>query len=158
MPSDSQRIWITGIVATLVFSLVTDIIPTFYGPRLNIALWDGTFVTLNLTLAVIVGYGLELLIGVGLTAFYAKHLRHPGINPILEGLLYGVATWLVFMVIGIPIFDAVSPFVQSGLMMSPGFFLWRLGFIAPISWLIASSLFGIVIGYFLDLRFSWGRR
>ncbi|MCL5115691.1 MAG: hypothetical protein M1272_00875 [Firmicutes bacterium] len=155
---ENQNVWIAGIVGTVLFALVMDLIPTIHGPRLNVALWDGSFVTLNLSVAIIVGYVLEFLIGVGLAALYHKYWTFGSENPVLRGLLFGVATWAIFMAIGVPIFDRVSPLVQNGLMLGPGAFLWRMGIMAPVTWLIASVLYGSTVGYVMERRLTLSHR
>ncbi len=146
---DKQKIWIAGLVGTALFALILDILPTG-GEPINIALWDGSFVTLNLTIAVIIGYVLEFLIGVGLAFLYHKYWGLDRERPAMRGLLFGVGTWAVFMIIGMPIFDAVSPLVQHGFLLGPGLFLWRIGIMAPISWLIASAAYGTAVGYMME--------
>ncbi|MDA8206926.1 MAG: hypothetical protein M0Z36_12735 [Thermaerobacter sp.] len=156
--SSSRRIWIAGLIGTAVFALIMDLAPAIHGPRLNIALWDGTFVTLNLRVAIIVGYVLEFLIGVGLAAAYHKYWRYRADNPLIGGVLYGALLWAVFMAFGIPLFDRISPLVRHGLMLGPGAFLWRLGLAAPILWLAASMVFGSTVGYVMDGRLTLSRR
>ncbi len=150
-----RHIWIAGIIGTALFALILDLIPSMHGPRLNVALWDGSFVTLNLSVAIIVGYVLEFLIGVGLAALYLKYWRVGPANPVMRGALFGLALWLVSMAIGMPIFDRLSPLVQNGLLLGPGAFLWRLGIVAPLIWLLASLVYGSSIGYVTERTWSW---
>lgn len=155
---ENRKIWVAGIVGTALFALVMDLIPSLHGPRLNVALWDGSFVTLNLSVAIIVGYVLEFLVGVGLAALYHKYWTVGPDNALARGLTFGLVSWLVFMAIGLPIFDRVSPLVQNGLMLAPGFFLWRMGILAPIVWLVASALYGSSVGYLMEHRLSFSHR
>lgn len=147
---DNHKVWLAGIIGTVLFSLMMDLAPILRAPHLNVALWDGSFITLNLKIALIVGYGLQFLIGVGLAALYRRYWAQGSTNPALKGLLFGVATWVVFMAIGLPIFDRISPLVQNGLMLGPGPFLWRMGLTASLTWLIASLLFGSTVGYIIQ--------
>ncbi|WP_207711579.1 hypothetical protein [Sulfobacillus harzensis] len=155
---DNRRIWIAGIIGTALFALVMDLIPSLHGPKLNIALWDGTFVTLNLSVAIIVGYVLEFLIGVGMAALYHKYWSFGPANPVIRGILFGLAVWLAFMAIGVPIFDRISPLVQNGLLLGPGAFLWRMGIMAPITWLVASLVYGSSVSYVIERTPSLSER
>lgn len=148
--SESRRIWLAGLIGTALFALIMSKLPGLQGPRINIALWDGSFVTLNLSVAIIVGYGMEFLVGVGLAAVYHKCWRIRYESPLLSGLLFGAVLWAIFMAIGIPIFDRISPLVQQGFLLGPGAFLWRLGIAAPIGWLVASMVFGSTVGYVVN--------
>lgn len=148
-----QRIVVSGIIGTILFGLMLHASPLVNGPPLNVALWDGAFLTLNFTVATIIGYILELAFGVGLAVVYAALIgpRLKAGGP-MGGLLYGFALWLLFMVIGLPLFGVLSPLVQNGLMLSPGFFAWHLGFVASLVWLLALEAYGGSVGYLMGDR------
>lgn len=149
MREEYRRPLAAGLIGTILFALVLDMAPILHAPRFNVPLWDGTFVTLNLTVAVIVGYVLEFAIGVLLAMVYRRWVPRMGKSP-KTGILYGIAVWLFFMAIGIPLFDMVSPMVQQGLMLGPGFFLWRAGVMGPVTWLLALLLYGASLGYIVE--------
>lgn len=157
MHDDKRWVWIAGMVGTALFALMLDLIPSLHGPRLNMALWDGSFVTLNLSAAIFVGYALELLMGVGMAYLYQHYWHYGPANPLARGMLFGIVMWLTFMVIGMPIFDQLSPLVQHGLMLGPGMFLWRMGVMAPLTWLVASILYGSGVGYVMNHGLSLSR-
>lgn len=155
---ENRRIWTAGIIGTVLFAMAMDLLPTVQGAHVNVALWDGSFVTLNLSVAIIVGYVLEFLIGVGLAALYHKYWRFGSERPVLRGLMFGLITWILFMAIGLPIFDRISPLVQQGLLLGPGAFLWRMGVMAPITWLVALMLYGSTVGYVMERGLSLSHR
>lgn len=145
-----RRSILTGIIATLLFSLFLHLAALVNGPRFNIPLWDGTLVTLNLAAATIVGYGLEFLVGIFLTALYRGLSSYLKGSAIARGLTYGAMLWIGLMVVGMPLFGAVSPLVRDGLILSPGFFALHLGISAAVVWLLALELFGTSVAVLMD--------
>ncbi|MCY0864955.1 MAG: hypothetical protein OWQ57_08400 [Sulfobacillus sp.] len=143
-----KRAIIAGILGTLLFSFVMEIIVWLHGPRFDVPLWDGGFVTLNPQVAVLIGYVLEFAIGVGLAYLYLRTLasRHPR-EALTRGALFGFALWLFLMVIGMPLFTWLSPVVQNGMTLAPGFFLWHYGLMGSITWLLALEAFGTGVSY-----------
>jgi hypothetical protein len=148
-----EQIWLAGIMGTLLFSFILSLAPLLDIAPIRLALWTGGFVTLNLTVASLLGYILEFFIGVGLAWVYDRFWPRSFRQVARSGMAFGALSWLFMMIIGLPLFDAVSPVVQHGYVLGPGAFLWRLGFMAPVLWLVASLAYGLTVSYLLSLRF-----
>lgn len=147
-----QRAALTGILATLLFSLFLQLTGIFRLPNMNLALWNGTLVTLNLGAATVVGYVLEFAIGIGLTLLYVRVSPHIKGSALRKGLWYGLGLWMALMVIGLPLFGWVSPLVRDGLMMSPGFFAAHMGIAATITWLLALEIYSLSVSYLVSAK------
>jgi hypothetical protein len=147
MSRETERVLIAGTVGTGALTLVLALAPLWGSPVLNFPLWDGTFFTLNLTWAVIVGYGVHFGIGILLALLFQRSIgpRLAG-EAWLKGAVFGMAVWLVLMVVGFPLFDLLDPLTLNGLLPSPGFFALGLGVSAPVMLLAAHLIYGAVVG------------
>ncbi len=145
-----RRAIFAGILGTLVFSVLLHLAPMVGSPRINVPLWDGTLVTLNLRAAMIVGYVLEFGIGVLLARLYQALGPRPKASPIGRGALYGLLLWGVLMLIGLPLFGLLSPLVSHGLMLGPGLFAWHYGVSTTLLFMVSLLMYGISVGYLTD--------
>ena len=139
-----------GIVATLFGLGLLQLAPAVGSPAIHLAMWAGSFLSLNLAFATVAGRIILLGLGIGGAALYARHLRPrlPG-PPLIGGLAFGGVLWLVNMTVVLPLFDRMSPLVQQGLMMAPGVFSWRWGRGAWLVWFLASAGYGAALGVLL---------
>jgi hypothetical protein len=119
---------LAGLSGTIIFTLLLTLAPEAGSPPMNVALWDGSMMTLNLRLATALGYILEVTAGTLLAYGYQTQLqgRFRG-SPWIKGAALGAGLWVVVMIIGLPLFDLLSPLVNNGLMLAPGVFAWNLG-------------------------------
>jgi hypothetical protein len=147
MTRETERALIAGAVGTGALTLVLALAPSLGSPALNFPLWDGTFFTMNLTWAVILGYGVHFAIGISLAMLFQRTFqsRLPG-EAWLQGAVYGFFIWLALMVVGLPLFDLLDPLAANGLLPSPGFFALGLGATAPVMLLVAHLIYGAVVG------------
>ncbi len=145
-----RRAVFAGLVATLVFSLLLRLAPLIGSPRIDVPLWDGTLVTLNLRAALVVGYVLEFGVGILLARLYER--LTPGLKstPLARGAVYGLALWALLMIVGLPVFSLASPLVTHGLLLSPGFFAWHFGLATTLLLLVSLLMYGITVSYLLD--------
>jgi hypothetical protein len=145
--SSTGRAVVGGLVGTAALTVVLLWGPAIGSPSLNLPLWDGTFFTLNLGLAVLIGYICHFGIGVGLALVYQRHwlsgFRGEGW---LKGALYGAVVWAALVLVGLPLFDWLDPLVANGLLPAPGFLALALGPAAPIMLLIAHLVYGALVG------------
>lgn len=149
MNDQHRRVVMAGLLGTAVFAIVTQLLAGALGCRVPVAIWGGTFITLHFGWARIVGYCLEVMLGVGLAFIFQRYWVVWQPNSRASGLTFGIVVWLFMMSIGMAIFDRYSPLVQNGLMLGPGAFLWRDGVQEPLIWLVASSLYGLTINTYL---------
>jgi hypothetical protein len=145
-----RRAVLAGIVATLVFSLLLGLAPLIGSPRINVPLWDGTLVTLNLKAALVVGYILEFGVGILLARVYERFTPGVQSTPLARGAVYGLALWALLMTVGLPLFSVASPLVTHGLLLSPGFFAWHFGLATTLLLLVSLLMYGMTVGYLLD--------
>ncbi len=145
-----RRAIFAGILATLVFSLLLRLAPVVGSPRIDVPLWDGTLITLNLKAAVIVGYVLEFSVGILLARLYEKMAPRVKSPRLARGAIYGLALWASLMVAGLPLFSVVSPLVTHGLLLSPGFFAWHFGLATTLLFMVSLLLYGMTVSYFLE--------
>lgn len=146
-----RRPLVAGVIATLLYNVLLQFSPLVGGQTLNIALWDGTFLTLNLGLATLVGYVMEFIIGTILAVLYIRFIPQQTSHSILKtGMVFGLALWAVAMIVGLPLFDSISPLVQNGLMLSPGLFAFHLGLSATLAFLVASLGYALSISYIIE--------
>lgn len=147
MRYQTRRAVLSGIVGTAALTLILAWGPSIGAPPLNLPLWDGTFFTLNLGLAVAVGYVLHFLIGIGLALWYQRWWRDRLQGEAwVRGALFGLAVWGVLMLLGLPLFDWLDPLVENGLMAAPGLFALGLGAAAPVILLAAHLVYGALVG------------
>ncbi len=139
-----------GILATLVFSLLLRLAPMVGSPRIDVPLWDGTLVTLNLRAAIIVGYGLEFGAGILLARLYEQLRSRLKTTPLARGAVFGMVIWAVLMVAGLPLFSVVSPLVTHGLLLSPGFFAWHFGLATTMLLLASLLMYGMTVSYLME--------
>ncbi len=137
-----------GLAGTAIFDLFTTAAPMFGAPVLNVALWDGSFLTLNLKMAIVGGFIIEMALG-GLLAY----LYHLGIARYFQapywqkGLFFGVVLWGLVMMVGLPVFDRVSPLVNNGLMLAPGLFARHFGRATALIFLAALWGYSLPLSY-----------
>ena len=148
-----RRIAWTGALSTLAFSLLIHISLLWDAPTLNMALWDGGFLTINMAWATFWGLGLELVIGGLLTYlfdhYWAPVIRGPGW---FKGASFGVAWWGFMMLLGFPMLGLLSPLSRYGILPAPGFFALGEGAATPFLFLLAMVGFGVVAGFLLGDR------
>jgi hypothetical protein len=142
-----RRAILAGLVGTAALTLILAWGPTVGAPALNLPLWDGTFFTLNLGVAVTLGYIVHFAIGVALALLYQNRVapRLSG-EGWWRGAIFGFGVWSVLMVLGLPLFDWLDPLVQNGLLTAPGFFALGLGATAPVMLLLAHLVYGAIVG------------
>lgn len=147
MQPQIRRAILAGLVGTAALTLVLAWGPTIGAPPLNLPLWDGTFFTLNLGLALVFGYLIHFAIGVALALLYQKRVlpRLTG-EGWQRGALFGAGIWGILMIVGLPLFDWLDPLVENGLMVSPGVFALGLGTAAPVMMLMAHLVYGALVG------------
>lgn len=145
-----RRTIFVGILATLVFSLLLRLAPLVGSPRIDVPLWDGTLITLNLKAAIIVGYILEFGVGILLARLYETMAPPLKSTPLARGAVYGLLLWAVLMVAGLPLFSLVSPLVTHGLLLSPGFFAWHFGLATTLLFMVSLLMYGMTISYLLE--------
>lgn len=151
MQSDTRRAIVSGLAGTAALTLTLAWGPTIGAPPLNLPLWDGTFFTLNLGLAVALGYVVHFAIGAALAVLYQKWFRHRlSGEGWLRGAVFGLIIWGALMLAGLPVFDVLDPLVENGLMSSPGLFALGLGIAAPVMLLFAHLLYGSIVGAMTD--------
>jgi hypothetical protein len=147
----TEKRWIAhGIIATIVFCTVLTLISWSNGPHFNLALWDGGLFTTNFAWADALGFVLQFGIGAALAWLFERSAAK--VRPVVQtiwvhGTVWGVGLWLGVMIIGLPLYDAVSPLAQTGLILAPGLFAWRYGIGGALAWLLASIAFGISLSY-----------
>jgi hypothetical protein len=147
MTRETERALIAGAVGTAALTLMLALAPSLGSPALNFPLWDGTFFTLNLTWAVILGYGVHFAIGISLAILFQRtFLTRLGGEAWLKGAVFGFLVWLVLMVVGLPLFDLLDPLAANGILPAPGFFALGLGVTAPVMLLVAHLIYGAVVG------------
>lgn len=152
MQPHTRRAIVAGLVGTLALTLTLAWGPTIGAPPLNLPLWDGTFFTLNLGLAVALGYFIHFAVGVALAIAYQKWFQHRlSGEGWLRGAVFGLIIWGALMLVGLPIFDVLDPLVENGLMSSPGLFAMGLGIAAPVMLLFAHLIYGSIVGAMTDL-------
>lgn len=146
--SNGKRVVVMGVTGTILFELLMASAPIIGAPVLNVALWDGSLLTLNLRFATIVGFGLEILFGILLAYVYQNWVvgRLKG-SYWQKGTVFGIVLWLLLMVFGLPLFDRVSPLVNNGLMLAPGVFARHFGAKTAIIFLVAMWGFGLSLSY-----------
>ncbi len=135
-----------GLAGTILFTMLLTLAPSAGSPPLNVALWNGSLLTLNLRLATVVGYVLEVAAASILA--YAYHTRLQTrwkASAWMKGAAMGTGLWIIAMIIGLPLFDAVSPLVNNGLMLAPGIFAWNFGMSSAFFFLLAWLGFGLCI-------------
>ncbi|SMC04311.1 hypothetical protein SAMN00768000_1578 [Sulfobacillus thermosulfidooxidans DSM 9293] len=151
LPHHLNRAIIMGILGTILFEALVASAPMMGAPVLNVALWDGSLFTLNLRLATILGFGLELLLGTILAYIYQHWIGWRLQGPFWQkGLVFGISLWVLLMVFGLPLFDRISPLVNNGLMLAPGLFAKRFGLSTALTFLLALLAFGLSLSYFDD--------
>lgn len=152
-----RRIIWTGGLASLAFSLLLHLSLLWQLPPLNMALWDGSFFTLNMAWATFLGMFLEWLFGsllcLAFAEFWALNIRA---SYAVKGATFGVAWWGFMMIVGFPLLGIISPLSRNGLAPYPGLFALGEGPATPVLFLLAMVGFGLVAGYFLDKRHIWG--
>lgn len=156
-PSVRRIVWIGGL-ASLVFSIVLHLSMLWEVPPLNMALWDGSFLTINMGWATFLGLGLEWLIGCLLCLAFAE-LWAPNVRGsyAFKGSTFGVLWWGFMMILGFPLLGLASPLSRNGLAPYPGLFALGEGPATPILFLLAMVGFGLVAGFFLEQRgHIWG--
>ena len=147
MTRDTERALVAGAVGTAALTLMLALAPQLGSPALNFPLWDGTFFTLNLTWAVVLGYAVHFAIGMSLAVLFQRTvLPRYGSEAWLKGAAFGFLVWLTLMVAGFPLFDVLDPLAANGLLPSPGFFALGLGPTAPVMLLAAHLIYGAVVG------------
>ncbi|HBQ93778.1 MAG: hypothetical protein M1294_00090 [Firmicutes bacterium] len=144
-----------GFVGTMAFEVLMTAAPMFGAPVINVALWDGSFLTLNLKFATITGLVIEIAFGTILAYLYhnwiTTHLQGPYWQ---KGLFFGVVLWGGVMIFGLPVFDHISPLVNNGLMLAPGLFARNFG--QPTALIFLAALWGFTLPLsYLDDR--WGK-
>jgi hypothetical protein len=153
----AQRMIGVGGIATLVFSLILHLAMLWDIPPLNMALWDGSFLTINMAWATFFGLGLEWLAGALLCLLFvemwAPHVRG---SYWLKGTSFGIAWWGVMMLVGFPLLGLLSPLSRNGLAPDPGLFALGEGPATPFLFLLAMVGFGVIAGLFLDHRHILG--
>jgi hypothetical protein len=147
-----RRAVTAGLAGTAALTLILAWGPTVGAPPLNLPLWDGTFFTLNLGVAVALGYLVHFAIGVALALLYQNwaRVRLPG-EGWFRGAIFGTAVWAVLMVLGLPLFDWLDPLVSNGLLAAPGLFALGLGATAPAMLLLAHLVYGAIVGALISL-------
>jgi hypothetical protein len=147
MQSHVRRTILAGLAGTAALTLILAWGPTVGAPALNLPLWDGTFFTLNLGVAVTLGYVVHFAIGVVLALLYQSRVA-PRLNGEgwWRGALFGLMVWAGLMLVGLPLFDWLDPLVQNGLLTAPGLFALGLGMTAPVMLLLAHLVFGAIVG------------
>lgn len=153
---------LVGALATLAFSLGLHVVVPWGIPAVNMALWDGSFFSINLGWAIFWGLWWEWLFGSVLVAVYRElwmpRMRGPGWR---QGLTFGLAWWAFMMVVGFPLLGLLSPLARDGLAPAPGFLALGEGTATPLAFLIAMLAFGGVAGAlttagrFRPTRFRW---
>ncbi len=144
---DARRGLLAGLAGTAALTLILAWGPTVGAPPLNLPLWDGTFLTLNLGWAIALGYLAHFAIGSGLALLYQRRVRTLWrVEPWLSGAVYGAWVWLALMLVGLPLFDVLDPLVSDGLLTAPGLFALGLGITAPVMLLVAHLVFGGLVG------------
>jgi hypothetical protein len=143
----TPRVVVTGIVATMALTAALALGPLIGAPPLNLPLWDGTFFTLNLTLAVALGYLAHFAIGVALALVYLQGVApRLGGEPWLRGAVFGLLVWVALLLVGLPLFDALDPLVENGLMAAPGFLAMNLGLSGALMLLVGHLVYGAILG------------
>lgn len=137
------RMWLVGMTGTVVFLLVLRGASSLTGPPFHAMVWTGTFITLNLAAASLVGLFLDLLLGAAAANLYAAWRGER--THLCYGAAFGTLLWGMAMVIGMPLFDWISPLVRHGLELAPGPFLWRFGLRASLDWLAAALAYGMAV-------------
>ncbi|MCY0908875.1 MAG: hypothetical protein OWR62_10845 [Sulfobacillus thermotolerans] len=145
------RALLAGVISTTVFTALLTLAPVAGSPTLNVALWDGTLITLNLRLAAVLGYILEIL-GATLVAYEYQKWLSPRLKGSTwsKGMALGGALWIFWMIIGLPLFDLVSPLVNNGLMLAPGIFASNFGATSSLFFLLSLLAFGLAISWLAD--------
>ncbi len=155
VPVSCIRPLVLSLVSTVVFDLLLATAPMFGAPVLNVALWDGSFLTLNLKIAIISGFILEIVIGGILVYLYhhwiSRYFRAPYWQ---KGLFFGVVLWGAVMVLGLPIFGHINPLVNNGLMLAPGLFARHFGRSTALIFLAALWGFSLPVSY---LEHRWAK-
>ena len=147
MDVDNRRALWAGLAGTAALTLILAWGPTVGAPPLNLPLWDGTFFTLNLGMAVMIGYLVHFAIGVGLAFLFQRRFQGRwNVEPWLAGALFGFVVWLALMAVGLPVFDTLDPLVSNGLLTAPGLFAMGLGLTAPAMLLLAHLVYGALVG------------
>ncbi|WP_053960100.1 hypothetical protein [Sulfobacillus thermosulfidooxidans] len=148
LPYQLNRAVIMGILGTILFEALVASAPMIGAPVLNVALWDGSLFTLNLRLATILGFGLEIMLGTVLAYIYQHWIgwRLKG-SFLQKGLIFGTSLWILLMVFGLPLFDRISPLVNNGLMLAPGLFATRFGLSTAFTFLFALLAFSLSLSY-----------
>lgn len=150
-PDPWRRALIAGVAGTIVFTALLSLAPAAGSPVLNVALWDGTLVTLNLRLAAVLGYALEIG-GATVLAYEYQIWLEPRLkgSTWLKGISLGAALWVVWMLVGLPLFDLISPLVNNGLMLAPGVFAWNFGAASAFFFLLGLLAFGLAISWLAE--------
>ena len=147
-----QTIWIGGL-ASLAFSLLLHLALLWNLPPLNVALWDGSFFTINMAWATFWGLGLEWLVGAALVFAFSEYWAPRVSGPYwIKGAGFGVAWWAFMMLVGFPLLGLVSPLSRYGLAPVPGLFAIGEGAATPVFFLLAMVGFGLVAAFFLGTR------
>lgn len=146
-----RRIVWTGGIASLVFSLLLHLSLLWELPPMNMALWDGSFLTINMAWATFLGMGIEWLVGALLCLAFAEwwQQRIRG-SPLRKGASFGIAWWGFMMIVGFPLLGLLSPLSRNGLAPDPGILALGEGPATPVIFLVAMIGFGLVAGFFLD--------
>ena len=149
-----------GVLGALGFLLWDAFAPTLGLPRLDLpallgALFAGEAATLSS-----LGVVMHLAVGAALALFYVygdvgEFLPGPSW---LQGMVYGVAVWVVTMVALMPLIPYVDRVLGQGRAPTPGFFMLTVGIWAPLQALIAHLIFGAIMGLIAGRRgfpFFW---
>lgn len=138
---------VTGAVAGWICAWVAGWSGWLGAPPTNLPQWAGTFFTWNLAVAEVLGIAAIGLSGMGLMWVYVHWwARRVRMKPLAKGVLFGLAWWGGWMTLGLPLFDRVSPLVQNGMILAPGFFARQYGPAAAFGWLLAAVAFGALVG------------
>lgn len=153
---------IVGALATLAFSIGLHMTVLWGIPAVNMALWDGSFFSVNLGWATFWGLWWEWLVGAVLVVVYQDVWVPRTQGPWWRrGLAFGLAWWAFMMVVGFPLLGLLSPLARDGLAPAPGLFALGEGTMTPIAFLVAMLAFGTVAGRltaagpFPATRFRW---
>lgn len=143
-------IFLAGVWATFVFTLVRYLLPPLFGvPEMDLVTWLGTmFVPQNRASAFWLGMAWHFANGVILVLLYAMVLTAMRKQSTwLTGVSFGALSWLVGPMLSLPVMLTLHPLVPDE-MENPGYFLLELGhgFKPAALELAAHLVYGVMAG------------
>lgn len=130
--------FLAGFVATVVLAAMM-VIKGMMGvtPELNVAAMIGAIIGSSVAVGWIIHLLVHTIAGGG--GFALLYNVIPGGSAPVKGLVYGIAAWLVLMLIVMPV---------AGV----GLFGLDLGMMAPVTILVFHLIFGAVLGFVYQMR------